>query len=89
MKEQNNLLIIQNKYNDLVEEVQDLKEYKIKYDSILYNNGNKINSTETEKELSKKINENNQLLKKLEEIYNNKNKNLKIENTLDFTFKNN
>ena len=89
LKEQNNLLIIQNKYNDLIEEVQDLKEYKIKYDSILYNNGNKINSTETEKELSKKINENNQLLKKLEDIYNNKNKNLIIENTIDFTFKNN
>ena len=87
LKEQNNLFIIQNKYNDLIEEVQDLKEYKIKYDSILYNNGNKINSTETEKELSKKINENNQLLRKLEDIYNNKN--LIIENTIDFTLKNN
>ena len=60
-----------------------MKEYKLKYDNLLCNNGSKINSTEIEKELSKKINENNELNKKLENIYNNRN--YKVENIIYFS----
>ena len=87
LKEQNSLLIIQNKYNDLIGEVQDLKEYKIKYENILFTNSKQIDSTEIEKQLAKKIEENNKLNKKLEDIFNNRN--LIIENNIYFILKKN
>jgi len=85
LKEQNDLLIIQNRYNDLIGEVQDLKEYKIKYESLLYNKGIEINSTEIERQLAKKIDENKLLTKKLEDICINQN--LVIVNNIEFSFK--